>query len=129
MARKTSSLGRREREIMDILFRRERATAAEVMSDLSGKPHYSTVRTQLRVLEEKGFVRHEEEDLKYVYLPVVERHALGQSALMQLIDTFYDGSTEDVVLALLGFKGSRLSRKQLDRIAEVVEKARKETRR
>src|SRR5262245_11447315 len=129
MPRKTPSLGRREREIMDILFRRERATAAEVMSDLSGKPHYSTVRTQLRVLEEKGYIRHEEEDLKYVYLPVIERQALGQSALLQLIDTFYDGSTESVVLALLGFKGSRLSRKQLDRIAEVVEKARKETRR
>jgi BlaI family transcriptional regulator, penicillinase repressor len=123
------ALSPREREIMDILYRLERATAAEVMNDLSGKPHYSTVRTQLRILEGKGYVRHEEENLKYVYLPAVARHEVGQSALRQLIDAFYDGSTENVVAALLGVEGSKLSQKKLDRIAEMIEKARKAAKR
>jgi len=114
---------------MDILYVRGRATAIEVMNDLSGSPHYSTVRTQLRVLESKGYVRHEEENLRYVYLPVVERHEVGRSALRQLVDAFYDGSTESVVAALLGSEGSRLSKKKLDRIAEMVENARKGAKR
>lgn len=114
---------------MDILYRRGRATAVEVMDDLSGEPHYSTVRTQLRVLEDKGYVRHEEEKLRYVYVPAVLQREVGQTALKQLIDTFYDGSTENVVAALLGFEGSRLSQKKLDRIAEMVDKARKGVKR
>jgi BlaI family penicillinase repressor len=128
MKRGRPSLARRERQIMDILYRRQRATAADVMNELSGGPHYSTVRTQLRILEEKGYVRHEEENLKYVYMPAVERTELGRSALLQLVDTFYEGSTESVVAALLGAKASRLSRRQLDRIAEIVERARKEAK-
>ena len=123
------NLSPRERHIMDILYVRGRATAIEVMNDLSGSPHYSTVRTQLRVLESKGYVRHEEENLRYVYLPVVERHEVGRSALRQLVDAFYDGSTESVVAALLGSEGSRLSKKKLDRIAEMVENARKGAKR
>src|SRR6478752_7471150 len=91
------ALSPREREIMDILYRLERATAAEVMNELSGKPHYSTVRTQLRVLEGKGYVRHEEENLRYVYMPAVPRNEVGRSALKQLVDAFDDGSTENVV--------------------------------
>src|SRR5262245_13549468 len=122
-------LSRRERQIMDILYRRQRATANDVMNSLSGNPHYSTVRTQLRVLEEKGYVRHEEEHLRYVYLPVMPRHELGRSLLMQVIDGFYDGSMEDVVAALLGHKGTKVSRKELDRIASLVEQARKGTKR
>src|SRR5262249_11139146 len=101
----------------------------EVMNELSGRPHYSTVRTQLRILEEKGYVRHEEENLRYVYIPMVERQELGQSLLMQLMDTFYDGSMENIVAALLGHKGAKVSRKQLERIASMVEKARKEVKR
>ena len=123
------SLSPRERHIMDILYARGRATAIEVMNDLSGNPHYSTVRTQLRILEGKGYVRHEEENLRYVYLPVVERHEVGRSALKQLVDAFYDGSLENVVAALLGSEGSKLSQKRLDRIAEMVEKARKGAKR
>ena len=123
------NLSRREREIMDIVYRRGRATAAEVMNDLSGKPHYSTVRTQLRILEGKGYVRHEEENLRYVYLPAVPQTEVGRSALQQLMDAFYDGSTENVVAALLGLEGTRLSEKKLDRIAAMVEKARKEAKR
>jgi BlaI family penicillinase repressor len=120
-----TSLTRRERQIMDILYRRGRATAAEVMEDLTGEPNYSTVRTQLRVLEGKGHVKHEEHGLRFVYSPTVPRSAVRQSALRHLIDTFYDGSTEKVVAALLGVEGSKLSPEQLDRIAGMVDKARK----
>jgi predicted transcriptional regulator len=116
---------RRERQIMDILYRRGRATANEVMADLPGDPSYSTVRTQLRVLESKGQVRHEEEGLRYVYLPAVARHAARRSALRHLVDTFFEGSTEKVVAALLGGDASRLSDAELDRIATIVARARK----
>jgi predicted transcriptional regulator len=119
-------LSRRERQIMDILFRRGRATAAEVMEELAGDPSYSTVRTQLRVLEDKGHVRHEEDGLRYVYLPVVARHTARRSALRHLVETFFDGSAEKAVAALLGGEGSRLSEEELDRIAGLVDKARKE---
>ena len=120
-----AALTRRERQIMDILFRRGRATAAEVMADLSGNPSYSTVRTQLRVLERKEYVRHEEAGLKYVYVPAVARHAARRSALRHVIDTFFDGSAEKVVGALLGGEGARMSDEELDRIAALVAKARK----
>src|ERR1700730_12009 len=119
-------LTRRERQIMDILYRRGRTTASEVMDDLPGRPHSSTVRTQLRVLEEKGHVTHEEEGLRYVYIPAVPRRAARKSALRHLVDTFFDGSAEQVVAAVLGGEGSRLNDKELDRIAELVAKARKE---
>ena len=121
-----ATLSRRERQIMDVLYRRGRATAAEVMQDLTGDPHSSTVRTQLRVLEEKGHVRHEEEGLRYVYMPAVPRHAARKSALRHLVETFFDGSTEKAVAALLGREGSRLSDAELDRIADLIAKTRKE---
>ena len=121
-----STLSRRERQIMDVLYRRGRATAAEVMEDLTGDPHSSTVRTQLRVLEDKGHVRHEEEGLRYVYMPAVPRHAARKSALRHLVETFFDGSTEKAVAALLGREGSRLSDAELDRIADLISKTRKE---
>lgn len=118
-------LTRRERQIMDILYRRGRATAADVMRDLSGDPNYSTVRTQLRVLEEKGHVRHDAEGLRYVYVPAVPRHAARRSALKHLVDTFFDGSAEQVVAAVLGGEASKLSEEDIARIADLVEKARK----
>jgi BlaI family transcriptional regulator, penicillinase repressor len=118
-------LTRRERQIMDILFRRGRATAAEVMADLPGEPSYSTVRTQLRVLEEKGHVRHEEEGLRYVYMPVVRVQSARKSALKHLVDTFFDGSAEKAVAALLGGEGAKVSAEELDRIADLIAKARK----
>ena len=121
-----SGLTRRERHIMDILFRLGRATADEVMRELSGEPSYSTVRTQLRVLEEKGHVRHEELGRKYIYMPIVARAAARKSALRHLVDTFYDGSVEKVVAALLGSDGGRLSPDELRRIADLVSKAKKE---
>ncbi len=118
-----SSLSRRERQIMDILYRQGRATAGEVMEALSGNPTYSTVRTQLRVLEEKGHVRHEEQGLKYVYIPAVPRTAARRSALRHLVETFFDGSAEGAVAALLGGEGARLSDEELERIGELVKKA------
>jgi len=118
-------LTRRERQIMDILFRRGRATAAEVMGDLPGEPSYSTVRTQLRVLEDKGHVRHEEEGLRYVYMAALRRHTARKSALKHLVDTFFDGSAEKAVAALLGGEGAKVSADELDRIADLIAKARK----
>jgi len=122
-------LPRRERQIMDILFRLGRATANDVMAELPGDPSYSTVRTQLRVLEEKGHVRHEEEGLRYVYIPVVARHTARKSALRHLLDTFFDGSTEKAVAALLGGEATRLSEDELERIEELIAKARKDGQR
>jgi BlaI family penicillinase repressor len=121
-----AALSRRERQIMDILFRRGRATAAEVMDDLPSDAGYSTVRTQLRVLEQKGHVRHEQDGLRFVYTPVIARRAARSSALRHLIDTFFDGSPEKVVTALLGGEGARLSDEQVERIAEMIGKVRKD---
>ena len=114
---------------MDILYRQGRATAGEVMEALSGSPTYSTVRTQLRVLEDKGQVRHEEEGLRYVYSPAVGRRTARKSALRHLVDTFFDGSAEQVVGALLGGEGARVTDEELTRIADLVAKAKKESKR
>jgi predicted transcriptional regulator len=121
-----TTLTRRERQIMDVLYRRSRATAADVMAELPGEPNYSTVRTQLRVLEDKGHVRHEEEGGRYVYAPAVPRHAARKSALKHLVETFFDGSAEQVVAAVLGGEASRLSDEELDRVSALIDKARKD---
>lgn len=124
-----TALSRRERDIMDILFRRGRATAEEVMHDLTGEPSYSTVRTQLRVLEEKGHARHEEDGRKFVYMPAVARAAARKVALRHVIDTFFDGSVERVVAALVGGEAARLSEEELRRIHQLVDNAKKEDKR
>jgi predicted transcriptional regulator len=116
-------LTKRERQIMDVLYRLGRATAAEVMKRLDGAPGYSTVRTQLRVLERKGQVRHEE-GLRYVYLPTVPRHSARRSALKHVVDTFFEGSTTKAVAALLGGEASRVSEEDLSRIEDLVKNAR-----
>ncbi|MGH9386313.1 MAG: BlaI/MecI/CopY family transcriptional regulator [Vicinamibacterales bacterium] len=121
-------LSKRERQIMDILYRLGRATAADIRQALSGAPNDSTVRTQLRVLEEKGHVRHEEHGLRYVYMPTVPRRAARRSALKHLVETFFDGSPASVVTALLGAEAARLSDQDLDRIARLIESARKAQR-
>ena len=120
-----NTLTRRERQIMDVLYREGRATAADVLARLPGHPHDSTVRTQLRVLEEKGYVRHEAEGLRYVYVPAVPRSAARRDALRHLLDTFFDGSAEQVVGALLGGEGKRVTETELNRIAGMIAKARK----
>jgi BlaI family transcriptional regulator, penicillinase repressor len=122
-----STLSRRERQIMDILYRRDRASVSEVMNELSGSPAYSTVRAQLRVLEEKGHIKHEEEGLRYVYLPKVPRHTARQSILKHMVDTFFEGSAGQLMAALLG-SGRRLSEEELKFMEDLIEKARKEGR-
>jgi predicted transcriptional regulator len=124
---KASALSRREREIMDILYKLERASVGQVLSKLADKPSYSTVRAQLRVLEEKGHVRHEEHGLRYVYVPAVPRDMARRSALRHLVETFFDGSTEKVVAALLGGEVARISPEELDRLARLIAKGRKES--
>ena len=123
-----AGLSRRERQIMDVLYRLGRATANEIMEQVAGAPSYSTIRTQLRVLETKGHVRHEEQGLRYVYMPTVPRHSARKSALKHLVDTFFDGSSAKVVAALLGGDGSKVTDEELERIADLVRKARSDTR-
>ena len=123
---KLNTLSRRERQIMDVLYKLERATVAEVQGRLNGNPSYSTVRAQLRVLEEKGHVRHEEIGLRYVYAPIVAREIARRSALRHLVETFFDGSTEKVVAALLGGEVSRISPEELDRLARLIRKEARE---
>jgi predicted transcriptional regulator len=124
---KQNALSRRERQIMDILYKLERASVGQVLSKLADKPSYSTVRAQLRVLEEKGHVRHEEHGLRYVYVPAVPRDVARRSALRHLVETFFDGSTEKVVAALLGGEVARISPEELDRLARLIAKGRKES--
>jgi BlaI family transcriptional regulator, penicillinase repressor len=118
-------LSRRERHIMDVLFRLGRATAEQVMHELTGSPSYSTVRAQLRVLEHKGHVRHDEDGRRFVYTPVVAKHAARKSALRHVVDTFFAGSVESVVAALLGGEASRVSDEELDRILDRIAKSKK----
>ena len=120
-------LARRERQILDVLYRLQRASVGEVLAQLPDKPSYSTVRAQLRVLEEKGHVRHEEHGLRYVYLPAVPREVARRSALRHLIDTFFEGSTEKVVAALLGGEVARISPEEFERLARLIAKDRKES--
>ncbi|HXC87977.1 MAG TPA: BlaI/MecI/CopY family transcriptional regulator [Candidatus Cybelea sp.] len=124
---KAKALSRREREIMDILYQLERASVGQVLEKLADKPNYSTVRAQLRVLEEKGHVLHEEHGLRYVYVPAVPRDVARRSALRHLVETFFDGSTEKVVAALLGGEVARISPEELDRLARLIAKGRKES--
>jgi len=119
------NLSRRERQIMDALYRRRRATAAEVREEMPDPPSYSAVRAMLRVLEEKGHVRHEEEALRYVFIPTASRALATRSALAHLVTTFFEGSTERAVAALLDGK---LSQQELDRLAVLIESAKKEGR-
>ena len=119
-----STLSRRERQIMDILYRLGRATANEVITELHDDKHSSTVRTQLRVLEEKGHVRHEEQGLRYIYVPVTPKSAARQSALSHTMETFFEGSTEKMLSTLLG-SGKKLSEEELGRLSDLIEKAKK----
>jgi predicted transcriptional regulator len=121
-------LSRRERQIMEILYQRGRASASDVREAMEKAPGYSAVRAMLRVLEEKGRVRHEAEGLKYVYVPVLARDKAKRSAVKHVLDTFFAGSAEQAVAALLDVSAARLTRDELDRMAELIEKAKKEGR-
>ena len=121
-----AGLSRRERQIMDILYQRGKASASEVREAMDDAPGYSAVRAMLRVLEEKGHVRHQEEGLKYVYVPVVAREKAKRSAVRHVLDTFFGGSPEQIVAALLDVSAARLTNEELDRMAELIEKAKRE---
>jgi predicted transcriptional regulator len=119
-----TDLSRRERQIMDILYQRGKATASEVLEALPNRPSYSAVRAMLRVLEEKGHVRHEEQGLRYVYLPTVARDKAKRSAVKHMLETFFNDSAEQAVAALLEARAP--SPDELDRMAKLIEEARKE---
>jgi len=120
------NLSRRERQIMDILYQRGRASASEILAAIPDPPSYSAVRAKLRVLEEKGHVRHEAESLHYVYLPTTARDTARRSALRHMLSTFFDGSVEQTVAALLDLSSANLSSQDLDRIGRLIEEARRE---
>jgi predicted transcriptional regulator len=121
-------LSRRERQIMDLLYQKERASVAEVMDGIEDPPSYSAVRAMLRTLEEKGRVKHVEDGRAYVYEPTMRKDAARQGALSHLLKTFFDGSAEKAVAALLDLKGQNLSTAELDRVALLVEQAKAEGR-
>ena len=119
---------RRERQIMDVVYRLGRATAAEVQEQLPDPPSYSAVRAHLRVLEEKGHLRHDQDGPRYVFSPTVPREKARRSALSQLVQTFFEGSTAQAVAALLDAPDARISAEELQRLARLIDQARKEGR-
>ena len=123
-----AQLSRRERQIMDVLYRRGQATASEVLDGLPDPPSYSAVRAMLRLLEEKGVVTHEEDGPRYVYRPVVARDKAQRSELRRVLRTFFDNSAEQAVAALLDLEGKDLSTAELDRLAKLIDDARQEGR-
>jgi predicted transcriptional regulator len=125
---KQHTLSRRERQIMDVIYARGRATAQEVTENIPDPPSYSAVRALLRVLEDKGHLRHEQDGPRYVFLPVVTRERASQSALRQLVRTFFDDSASQTMAALLDLKSRQLDDSELDRLAQLIERARKEGR-
>jgi BlaI family penicillinase repressor len=123
-----TDLSRRERQIMGFLYQRGRASVGDVMDGIPDPPSYSAVRAMLRTLEEKGHVTHVEDGRAYIYQPRVKKEAARDGALVHLIKTFFDGSTEKAVAALLDLNGSQLSRAELDRVAKLVDEAKNEGR-
>ena len=119
-------LSRRERQILGIIYLRGRASAAEIRAAMTNAPSYSAVRAMLRILEEKGHVKHQAEGLKYVYAPVVGRDRAKRSAMKHLLDTFFSDAPEQAVATLLDVSSRSLKPEELDRMAEMIEKARKE---
>jgi predicted transcriptional regulator len=118
------ALSRRERQIMDVVYRRGHATAAEVHADLPDAPTYTTVRGLLRVLEEKGHLRHEEDGRQFVYMPSTPKSDAGASQLSHVVRTFFGGSPAEAMAALLGSQQSGVSEDELERLASLVERAR-----
>ena len=129
MIKSTSThLSRRESQIMDIVYEAGRVTASEVLQRLPDPPSYSAVRAMLRVLEDKGHIRHLQDGPRYVFLPTVPREQASSSALQRVVRTFFDGSAEGAVAALLDLEGEDMEPEALDRLSEMIEKARREGR-
>ena len=122
----TQGLSRRERQILEILYQRGKASASEVLDAMEDAPSNSAVRTLLRVLEEKGHVKRRAEGLKYVYSPTVAQEKAKRTAVKHLLDTYFNGSPEQIVAALLDVSSTQLTRQELDRMTEMIEKAKRE---
>lgn len=120
------TLSRRERQIMDVLYRLGSATAAEVQANIDDAPSYSAVRALLRILVDKGHIKHSYDGPRYLYAPIVSRPVAQKSALKQLVKTFFDGSTSSAVAALLDMSGKDLSDGELEKLAKIVEQAKRE---
>lgn len=126
-ARRTQpDVSRRERQILDVLYRLRRATAAEIQQAMPDPPSYSAVRTLLRILEDKGHIRHEQEGTRYVYLPTVKRDHARRSALRHVLNTFFEGSATQAIAALIDEDSKRLSEADWERLTNIIERARKE---
>ena len=121
-------LSRRERQIMDIIYRRGRVSAADVLAGMSDAPSYSAVRALLRILEEKGFLEHRQAGQRYIFAPTTPVESAGRSALRHLVDTFFKGSTEKAVATLLGMSAADLSDEDLDRLQAMIAEAKREGR-
>ncbi len=128
MAPEQTHLSRRESQIMEIVYERGRATAAEVLERLPDPPSYSAVRAMLRILEDKGHLRHEQDGPRYVFLPTVPREEARDSALKRVVRTFFDGSAEGAMAALIDLGVSDLDEEALERLADLIEEARREGR-
>lgn len=127
-AKSHQHLSRRERQIMDIIYRQGQATAQEVLDNLPDPPSYSAVRAMLRLLEEKGYLKHQQDGPRYLFLPTLARDKARKSALKQMLQTFFDDSTEQAVAALLDLSRPKLSQDELARLSQMIEEARKEGR-
>jgi BlaI family transcriptional regulator, penicillinase repressor len=125
MAPKPEYLTKREQQIMEIMYGRESATATEVQEALDNTLSNSSVRTHLRILEEKGHLTHQEAEGRFVYRPTRAKHSAAQSALQRVLQTFFAGSTEAAVATLLSAKEADLSEEELDRLSQMIERARK----
>jgi predicted transcriptional regulator len=119
------NLSRRERQIMDVVYRRGSATSAEITADLPDPPTSTAVRTMLRILEDKGHVRHQQDGPRYLYVPTLARDNAKRSAMRHMLQTFFDGSTEQAISALLDDSSARLSDVELDRLARLIDQARR----
>lgn len=121
------NLSRRERQIMDIILRKGNATVIDVQRELDGEPNYSTVRALMRILEEKGYLKHEAQGVKYVYSPQISKKNAEKNAIRNLLSTFFNNSAEKAVAAFIEHEKSNLKAKDLDRLSEIINKARKES--
>jgi len=126
MTSDAAQLSRRERQIMEIVYERGRATAAEVRAHMPDPPSYSAVRAMLRILEDKGHLRHEQDGPRYVFLPTIPREEASETALRKLVRTFFGGSPEGAMAALFDLEGDQLDEKALQRLSEMIDEAKKE---
>lgn len=128
MPKTTETLSRREREMMNIIFARGQATATDVLEGMADPPSYSAVRATLRILEQKGHLKHQHDGTRYVYIPTLNREKVRLSALDQLLTTFFDGSAANVVATLIEKQSANMTDDELDRLSSLIELARKEGR-